>query len=183
MVRLFEIQAPGPTGPTGAAGPTGATGPNISQEGFSAFISSRSVSSNTQINNWNVSAPYFSGGNFNASTGVYTVPATGRYSIEATISYAISSPISLSIGSDVNPTFVVNRSAPTATDLITGLVSILNVAVTLLTLRTILGNNTITLAGEVQLNAGDTIALQYNADGLGVTLVLQNLVWSVYRLT
>jgi hypothetical protein len=82
---------------------------------------------------------------------------------------------------------VVRRTSPTTTDLISGLFPFLNVAVTLLTLRAILGSGTVTLAGQVQLTAGDILGLFYDADGLNISLNLggpsAGIVWSVYRLT
>ncbi|MFD2882106.1 hypothetical protein ACFTAO_49835 [Paenibacillus rhizoplanae] len=65
---------------------------------------------------------------------------------------------------------------------------LLNVNIALLlSLRTILGNGTVTLAGEVELTAGDVIGLFYEADGLTIPLdlggVSSGIVWSVHRLT
>ena len=186
----------GPTGPTGATGaqgitgptgPTGATGPTATSEGFSAFLSTASVSASSQLTGWSVAAPYFNSGNFNPATGNYTVPATGRYIIEATINYATTAVITIALGAGINPAFVVQRSSPTVTSLITGLFPILNVNIALiLSLRTILGSGTVTLAGEVQLNAGDIIGLYYVANGLTVGLNLggsgSGIVWSVNQI-
>ena len=186
----------GPTGPTGAAGaqgitgptgPTGATGPTATSEGFSAFLSTASVSASSQLTGWSVAAPYFNSGNFNPATGNYTVPATGRYIIEATINYATTAVITIALGAGINPAFVVQRSSPTVTSLITGLFPILNVNIALiLSLRTILGSGTVTLAGEVQLNAGDIIGLYYVANGLTIGLNLggsgSGIVWSVNQI-
>jgi hypothetical protein len=134
-----------------------------------------------------VAAPYFNSGNFNPTTGNYTVPATGRYIIEATINYATTAVITIALGAGINPAFVVQRSSPTVTSLITGLFPILNVNIALiLSLRTILGSGTVTLAGEVQLNAGDIIGLYYVANGLTVGLNLggsgSGIVWSVNQI-
>ena len=183
----------GPTGPTGAqgvigpTGPTGATGPTATSEGFSAFLSTASVSASSQLTGWSVAAPYFNSGNFNPTTGNYTVPATGRYIIEATINYATTAVITIALGAGINPAFVVQRSSPTVTSLITGLFPILNVNIALiLSLRTILGSGTVTLAGEVQLNAGDIIGLYYVANGLTIGLNLggsgSGIVWSVNQI-
>ena len=183
----------GPTGPTGATGPqgptgpTGATGPTVTSEGFSAFLSTASVSASSQLTGWSVAAPYFNSGNFNPATGNYTVPATGRYIIEATINYATTAVITIALGAGINPAFVVQRSSPTVTSLITGLFPILNVNIALiLSLRTILGSGTVTLAGEVQLNAGDIIGLYYVANGLTIGLNLggsgSGIVWSVNQI-
>lgn len=183
----------GPTGATGAqgitgpTGPTGATGPTATSEGFSAFLSTASVSASSQLTGWSVATPYFNSGNFNPATGNYTVPATGRYIIEATINYATTAVITIALGAGINPAFVVQRSSPTVTSLITGLFPILNVNIALiLSLRTILGSGTVTLAGEVQLNAGDIIGLYYVANGLTIGLNLggsgSGIVWSVNQI-
>ncbi|WP_373265776.1 hypothetical protein [Hungatella hathewayi] len=177
----------GATGPQGPTGPTGATGPTVTSEGFSAFLSTASVSASSQLTGWSVAAPYFNSGNFNPTTGNYTVPATGRYIIEATINYATTAVITIALGAGINPAFVVQRSSPTVTSLITGLFPILNVNIALiLSLRTILGSGTVTLAGEVQLNAGDIIGLYYVANGLTIGLNLggsgSGIVWSVNQI-
>ncbi|MDU4962582.1 MAG: hypothetical protein E6X17_18155, partial [Sporomusaceae bacterium] len=181
----MQMAAAGATGVTGA---TGATGPNIAEEGFAAFLPTLAVSGATQLNNWTVSSPYFSSGSFNPVTGQYTVPATGVYSISATINYSTTVALSVGIGASVNPAFVVRRIAPSTTDLITGLFPILNVAALVLNLRAILGSGTVTLSGEVLLNAGDAIALVYEPSGLTLSLNLgsstsSGVLWSVYRLT
>ena len=179
--------ATGPQGITGPTGPTGATGPTVTSEGFSAFLSTASVSASSQLTGWSVAAPYFNSGNFNPTNGNYTVPATGRYIIEATINYATTAVITIALGAGINPAFVVQRSSPTVTSLITGLFPILNVNIALiLSLRTILGSGTVTLAGEVQLNAGDIIGLYYVANGLTIGLNLggsgSGIVWSVNQI-
>lgn len=74
------------------------------------------------------------------------------------------------------------------TDLISGLFPILNVSITLLTLRAILGNGSVTLVGDVQLNQGDVIGVYYIADGLTIDIAIGGAadnatVWSVHRLT
>lgn len=157
--------------------------PDAAQEGFSAFVSSISMSADTQLKPWTVTSPYFNSGNLNATTGNYTVPATGRYFIAATVSYTLNSALTLSLGAGITPWFIVRRSAPSSRDLITGLLPLLNVAVTLLTLRAVLGAGTVTLTGEVQLNAGDTVGLYYVADGMTLTLSIDSAVWSINRIT
>lgn len=82
----------------------------------------------------------------------------------------------------------MQRSAPTVTNLITGLFPVLNVNIALLlNLRTILGSGTVTLAGEVQLNSGDVIGLYYVANGLTIGLNLggtsNGVVWSINKIT
>lgn len=72
--------------------------------------------------------------------------------------------------------------------LVNGLLPILNISVTLLTLRAVLGSGAVTLAAKVALNAGDVIGLFYAANGLTITLNLgigttNGIVWSVHELT
>lgn len=71
--------------------------------------------------------------------------------------------------------------------MITGLFPVLNVNVALvLSLRTVLGNGTVTLAGDVELTAGDTVGLFYVADGLTLTLDLGGpsapVTWSIHQI-
>lgn len=106
----------------------------------------------------------------------------------ATINYATTAAIALSLGAGVNPAFLVQRTSPTVTTLVSGLLPVLNVAITLLTLRAVLGSGSVTLAVEVALNAGDVIGLFYAANGLTITLNLgsgatNGIVWSVHEIT
>lgn len=177
----------GPTGPTGITGPTGPTGPSSVTEGFSAALPTFSLSGSSQLTGWNTAAPYFNTGNFNPVTGNYTVPTTGRYLITATINYATTAAISAILNSGINPFFLVQRTAPTTTTLLSGLIPIFNVSIVLLlTLRTILGNGMVTLAGEVNLNAGDVVGLFYNANGLNISLNIggssTTSYWSINQL-
>ncbi len=178
----------GPTGFTGFTGPTGFTGGVFAQEGFSAFLSAVSTSASTQLTNWTVSSPYFDSTSFDQTNGNYTVPVTGRYSIGATVNYSTNAAVTATLGAGVNPAFVVRRTSPTTNDLISGLFPLLNIDLALLDLRAILGNGTVTLAGDVQLTAGDVIGLFYEADGLTLTLNIggagaPGIVWSMFRLT
>ncbi|MEJ9216916.1 hypothetical protein P4H46_01625 [Paenibacillus glucanolyticus] len=57
-----------------------------------------------------------------------------------------------------------------------------------MTLRAVLGNGAVTLAGDVQLNAGDVVGLFYDANGLTISLNLggatsSGIVWSIFRLS
>ncbi len=165
---------------------TGTTGPAFT-EGFSAFKNSLTVSGSTPITNWSVASPYFTTPAFNPTTGIFTVPTTGRYSFEATINYSTAAAITVTLGAGINPSFAIRQNA--TTNLISGLFPVLNVNVALvLTLRAVLGNGTITLAGEVDLNAGDTIDLFYEANGLTISLTLGGansggIVWSCHRIS
>ncbi|WDI05008.1 hypothetical protein PUW25_17050 [Paenibacillus urinalis] len=138
---------------------------------------------------WTVTTPYYDSATFDEVTGNFTVPTTGRYTINATINYSTTAALSISLGAGVNPAFVVQRTSPTTTPLISGLFPVLNVNVALLlTLRAILGNGTVTLTGDVQLTAGDVIGLFYAANGLAVALDLggagtPGIVWSIHRIS
>lgn len=180
--------ATGATGETGATGATGATGPAFTTENFSAFLSTVTLSASSQLVNWSTASPYYSNPSFNPVTGTYTVPATGTYAIKATINYETSAAITGSLDPEITPAFEVRRLTPTATSLIIGDFPVLNVNIALvLTLRTILGTGTVTLAGDVQLNADDTLGLFYVANGLTINLNLggsgEGIVWSIHRLT
>jgi len=170
----------GPTGPQGEPGPTGPTGPNFAVEGFSATRTAASVSTGTQLGNWSVAAPFYNTTSFNPTTGVFTVPATGRYAISATISYSTTATLTGIFGGD--PAFVV-RNITTNQDLIVGLFPILNIE----GLRAILGNGTVTITGEVELNENDEIALFYVNDGLTISINLGGadapIVWSIHRIS
>jgi hypothetical protein len=164
------------------------TGPNVATTGFSARREPTTLSGDQQLGGWTVSSPNFGSDNFDTATGNFTVPETGRYSIKAIISYTTTAAITVSLGAGVNPAFVIRRTSPTPTDLITGLFPILNVSVLVLTLRAVLGNSSITLAGDVELNEGDVIGLYYESSGLGLDLNIGGAtdsatVWSVHRIT
>ncbi|WP_083659790.1 MULTISPECIES: hypothetical protein [Paenibacillus] len=109
--------------------------------------------------------------------------------VQATINYSTSAVVTVSLGAGINPAFTVRRTSPTVTDLISGLFPLLNVNVALvLTLRAVLGNGAVTLAGDVQLNAGDVVGLFYDANGLAISLNLggatsSGIVWSIFRLS
>ncbi|KMZ43627.1 MULTISPECIES: hypothetical protein [Bacillales] len=178
----------GPTGVTGVTGETGATGPAFTTENFSAFLSTVTLGESSQLVNWSTTSPYYDSPSFNPLTGTYTVPATGTYAIKATINYETSEAITSSLDPEITPAFEVQRITPTATKLITGDFPVLNVNIALvLILRAILGAGTVTLAGDVQLHAGDTLGLFYVANGLTINLNLggggKGIVWSIHRLT
>jgi Collagen triple helix repeat (20 copies) len=183
-----ETGATGATGSTGVTGTTGATGPAFTAENFSAFLSTVTLSASSQLVNWSTASPYYSSPSFDAETGTYTVPTTGTYAIKATINYETSTAITASLDEGITPAFEVRRLTPAETSLIIGDFPILNLNIALvLTLRAILGAGTITLAGDVQLNEGDTLSLFYVANGLTINLNLggggEGIVWSIHRLS
>jgi len=159
--------------------------PDTLQEGFSAYRTNLEVSDDTVLTGWTVSSPYFSGDNFNATTGIYTVPLTGVYAIEATINYATTA-IEASLGTNINPAFIVKRTSTPTADLIKGLFPMIDLNLTLLfgllSVRAILGSSTVTLAGVARLTEDETLELFYDANGMTLDLILQDIVWSVYRL-
>jgi hypothetical protein len=72
--------------------------------------------------------------------------------------------------------------------LVSSLLPVLNLNVTLLNIRAVLGNAGVTLAGEADLTAGDVIGLYYAANGLTLTLsiglgAVNGVMWVVQRLT
>jgi hypothetical protein len=141
------------------------------------------------LTGWTVTSPYFDSATFDEVAGNYTVPISGRYLIQATVNYSTTATITVTLGAGINPSFVVRRTSPVVTDLISGLFPLLDVNVlAVLALRTILGNGTVTLSGEVELSAGDVIGLFYEANGLTVPLDLggagaPGIVWSINELT
>ena len=168
-------------------GATGATGPTITNEGFSAYLPSVNLATDGQLTDWTVTSPYFNSGNFNATTGNYTVPTTARYLITATINYSTTASISVSLGSDINPAFAVEITSPASATLLSGLFPLLDVNVALvLDLRAVLGNGTITLAGEFELTEGDVVGLFYVSDGLTLSLDIggsgNGTVWSINQI-
>lgn len=181
--------ATGPEGPPGPTGPTGPPGPALAETGFSARRAPSTFSSDGQLTNWTITSPNYGDPGFDPVAGTFTVPVTGRYSIKAVISYATTAAINASIGGTINPAFVVRRISPTPTDLISALFPLLNINIVgLLPIRVILGNGTVTLVGDVELNAGDVIGIFYVADGLTVNIDIGGTtdtatVWSMFRLT
>ena len=105
----------------------------------------------------------------------------------ATINYSTTASISASLASSINPAFAVEITSPTVTTLASGLFPLLDVNVALvLDLRAVLGNGTITIAGEFELTAGDVIGLFYVSDGLTLSLDIggsgNGTVWSINQL-
>jgi len=156
--------------------------------GFCSSIPAASVSASTTFTIWNTSAPFYNTGNFDATSGEFTVPATGNYLISATIPYKTTAPVTISQGAGVNPYFEVVRTNPVTTSLLQGSLPMLDVNIALvLTLRSILGSGTVTIAGSVELTAGDVLTLNYNANGLTIPLNMggglgSGIVWSVTKL-
>ena len=174
---------PGPAGPQGdkgAAGSQGPAGTSVTSEGFSASGTTNPILSSTLFKDWNVASPYYANAAFDPATGIFTAPATGKYAIHATVNYKTKSPVSVSIGSDIDPVFTVKKNGNT--DLIKGYMPIFDVNIALvLTLRTILSSATVTLTGDVELQAGDEVELYYEADGL-ILNFNTDIVWSIHRL-
>jgi len=168
MIKLYEIEG---------------LFPNISQEGFSVFLSSFSASASAYFTGWTSTTPYFTTSNFSTTNGIYTVPVTGVYAVTATINYVTNSAITASIGSSVSPSVIMRRTSPTSTDLVSGLLPLENISLTLLTLRAVLGGAAITLSGVVSLSKADLVRLYYNSSTMTVALTFQNMTWTIYRLS
>jgi len=144
------------------------------------------VTGTTTIGGWTTTSPYYGDASFNTVTGVFTVPTTGKYAFKVEINYALAAALTAQIGAGVDPSFAIQRAG---VNLLVGIVSLLNVNIAVvLTLRAILGNNSISLLGDLLLTAGDAITLVFTADGLLITLnlggagVTPGLVWSVHKL-
>lgn len=157
--------------------------PNASQYGFSASLSSFATATSVQLAGWNIISPYFSTNNFAVSSGNYIVPVNGLYEIEATINYITDVALSVSLPTNVNPFFQVRRTSPTSLNLISGLMPMVDISVTLLTLRGVLGNGAVTLSGVTQLTANDVINLYYDSNSMTIALTLQNIVFSAYPIS
>ncbi|SEJ49000.1 hypothetical protein SAMN05216327_111123 [Dyadobacter sp. SG02] len=158
--------------------------PPVAPAGFTATLSSLSVNANSAITGYNTL--YADGSGLNAATGTYTVPTTGRYRVSATVNYTTTAAISIALGASVDPRIALRVNN---VETLSGLFPILNVNVILvLTLRAILGSGTVVVAGDLPLNAGDVLDLQYVADGLTLNLNLggagttNGIVWSVRKL-
>ncbi len=176
-----EKGQPGPVGPAGPQGDQGPPGTSVTSEGFSASGTTTAISSSTKILGWEVYPPYYANSAFDPSTGKFTAPATGKYAIHATVNYKTNAPVSVSIGSNIDPVFLVKKNGNT--DLIKGYMPILDVNIALvLTLRSVLSSATVTLAGDVELQAGDEVELYYEADGLTLNFDT-DIVWSIHRLS
>lgn len=174
---------------TGMTGAPGTTGPILATEGFSVFLPTMVTGTTATFTGWEETAPYYGNAAFDQALGEYTVPEAGRYSVEATVNFAFATAIAAALDPAVNPSLVVQRTTPgPAINLVTGLLPVLDVAIGgTLTLRTLLRSGTVTLAGEVELDAGDVISLIYQSNGLAVDVDLgatdSGVVWSVHRLT
>ena len=181
----------GATGATGGVGATGATGPTDASANSLFSVSRGSFAlapATTTINGFSAAAPSYNDGSINIATGVFTAPVTGRYAFKVTITYAQTTALTAQLGAGVDPAFRLQRTN-VPTTLIAGHVPILNVNIALLlTLRVILGNGEVALVSDVALNAGDTIELQYVADGLTINLnigggLTPGIVYSCHRLS
>lgn len=188
---LGPIGPQGPTGsegPRGDTGPTGETGPIVGEIGFSAFHTALTVNNTeTPITGYDETAEgYYSGTGFSPVNGIFTVPETGRYEVQIMINYSTTAALNIGIGTS-NPAFVLRRTTPSVTDLMTGTFPVLNVDLLLITIRTILGSGTITIVGDIELNQGDTVGLFYEADGIGIELDIggpddEGIVWSMHKI-
>nr|WP_282435642.1 stalk domain-containing protein [Paenibacillus sp. SZ31] len=175
------VGAQGPAGPAGPQGDPGPAGTSFTSEGFSVTGTTYSINSSTLFLNWNETSPYYGSPTFDPATGIFTAPDTGRYTIHATVNYKIGAPINVSMGRDIDPVFTVKNNGNI--DLIKGYMPFLDVNIPLvLTMRTVLGSATVTLTGDVELQAGDQVGLYYEADGLPIGFST-DIVWSIHRLS
>ncbi|GIP17297.1 hypothetical protein J40TS1_29390 [Paenibacillus montaniterrae] len=153
--------------------------------GFSAITTATGISATTQIGGWSTNPPYYNFfGLFDSGSGTYSVPMPGVYSVYATISYNLTTPPTSSIGSDILPYFSV-RDLASGTDLISGVLPIIDLNFTDFTGRALLGAGTVTLAGDLQFNGGEQLGLFYVDNGLTLTLnigiVPPGIIWSIHQ--
>lgn len=137
--------------------------------GFSAQRPPTQNNANFQLGNWTFPNSFYNGQGFDPITGTYTVPETGRYSIKAIVSYRSTIALSVSIGAGVNPSFQIRKLNET-TPLISSLLPVVNLGLTIVSIRAILGSATVALIGDVELEKGDQIGLFYNTSGLNILL-------------
>jgi len=146
------------------------------------------ATSSTQLTGWTVTPPYFNNTTFDPATGEFEVPETGTYLITATINYEVDGTIDSALAPGVTPYFVVRRTSPVVTELISGELPVFEVDLAgALKQRVILANSEVTLAGEVELNAGDIVGLFYEDDtmtlGLNLGSIDKGIFWSITRLS
>lgn len=159
--------------------------------GFFTTRSGLVVSDNATLDGWDIPAGVYydnSGGAFNRTTGIFTVTESSIYSMKAIINYETSEPITAQLGAGSTPSFEIRRNVVTPETLIAGTIPVLDVNITsVLTLRTILSSAEVILMGDISLNAGDEIYLEYVSSGLPTPLTLgvppRDLYWSVHRIS
>lgn len=157
--------------------------PNPYTDGFAANLASLELATDNYLTGWSTDSPGFNSGNFNTSTGIFTVPATGLYAVEATLNYSTKTVASVTLGDDIYPLFELQKTDTPSSDLIIGYLPIFNFAsVVIVTLRTVLNTSTITLTDIVSLSAGQHIQLHYTADSLTIPIIIKNTQWSMYRI-
>ncbi|WP_162902903.1 hypothetical protein [Taibaiella koreensis] len=138
--------------------------------GFSAYLSFYpQMSTSYQLNGYSVNSPYYSDGNFNIATGVYTVPSAGTYAISAVVNYTLTGPVTNNIGAGQFPSFEVRTVSP-PNIMALGYIPVFNINYSLtigtLPIRAPLEGATVNVTGTVVLAAGDQLALYYNNDGM-----------------
>jgi hypothetical protein len=136
----------------------------------SAILNTTNLSGSATLINWFAPAPWFAGEYFNTATGTFTAPASGTYHITATINYRTTAAISISLGAGVDPAFeLVRTSGGNPSTLNRGMFPVMNVNIVLvLTMRSIMATGSVNMNGVYQLQQGDVITLNYNADGLTI---------------
>lgn len=177
----------GPTGPVGLRGATGIQGPTGSPGTISSFSVSNFMpllnigapAEDTTITGFTAPAvaPFYSSINFNAITGQYTVPSTGKWSIKALVNY-FTGPIT--IPTTIAPTLAIQVNG---VDVIIAFFPVLDVIVPGINLRTMLGEASVSLEGDLLLNAGDILQIVYHPNGsTAIPMNLSNVVFSIFSL-
>lgn len=187
----------GPTGPTGADGPTGPTGPTGSDGsigptgptgadqislGFSGATGGFILSGDPQpIGIYSTAAPYYdnSSGGFDAGTGIFTAPVDGTYSVMVTLTWGNDTG---SPSDSTPPTLYVGRNGDNSVLLADIPVFIDSTAQIV---RAVLRAGTVSLAGDLDLNAGDTLQIYYRKNTQLADLLVVDfpgISWSVHKL-
>jgi hypothetical protein len=189
----------GVTGATGVTGVTGATGAALTATGVSGAIvtfdsigtgvtgivpagfaairisAAEVISTDYTFEQlWTTNLPYYNDGNFNTTTGVYTVAVSGIYDIKAIISYTTYCEIGTTY---TMPGFAIaiNGTNVMWSDMTNfGLIYIWVVGTSI-------------LAGQLKLTAGDTLTLRYIANGNNSACYFgvneeRSLVWSIRQM-
>jgi hypothetical protein len=132
-------------------------------------------SGNLAIGNW-TTVVTDAGGNFDATTGIYTVPSTGLYEIVSIFDYRTAAAITVQLsGGTPQFRFTDNTGATiwARSDL-----SVLNVNILLLiSLNSVLSIGAVPVTAVVSLTAGQTVQPRYASGGLvalGTTFSLNN---------
>lgn len=202
-----ETGPEGPQGNTGAQGNPGSTGAQGNRGSISLFSGQIDQISNSSLATTGIDEGRLGGYDtitsnlydtedvLNEVTGVFTVPEDGQYSIRVTVYYQglTHNPLP----SDAHPYITLSRFIDTTPDLLDERTDLLIGHLKIIeygdnggsTPRFLLENDTITLAGNLDLKQGDTLAVFFLDDGATINVtfggtagVPPGVTWSAHRL-